>query len=151
MKILKCYQEINKRDISHVKLTSRYFGKRRMMNDRCLPWYIWLQLLNSEVSREKTGAPAYDLSTRCGLGILYRCWSKLAIFLPSIRPFPTGIAVTESGTVSVSSSEEHSLFFSLKEGDPRQHASHLPEGLFVFHLAKFILFGENNQGWASEY
>ena len=25
-----------------------------------------------------------DSSTRCGLGILYPCWSKFAIFLPSI-------------------------------------------------------------------
>ena len=29
---------------------------------------------------------------------------------------------------------------------PRRHASHLPEGLFVFHRAQFILSAENNQG-----
>ena len=29
---------------------------------------------------------------------------------------------------------------------PRRHASHLPEGIFVFHRAQFILSGENNQG-----
>ena len=27
IKILKCYQEINKKDFSHVKLTSRYLGR----------------------------------------------------------------------------------------------------------------------------
>ena len=34
---------------------------------------------------KQEGTPTYNLSsTICGLGILYPCWSKLAIFLPSI-------------------------------------------------------------------